>query len=149
MAIPLQGDTLSLDVTRTLDATPEEVFAAWTSPRSLALWFAPSAQMATTVHQLDARVGGRYRIEMREPGGKVHICAGEYVTVDAPRRLAFTWAWETGDGEETLVEVSLRAVATGCELSLRHSRFSNEQRREGHRAGWEGCLGRLPSCIAH
>lgn len=149
MAIPLQGDTLALEVTRILDATPEAVFAAWTSPGALARWFAPSAHMATTVHALDVRAGGRYRIEMREPGGKQHICTGEYVTVDAPHRLAFTWAWETGDGEETLVEVSLRALPKGCELTLRHSRFSTEGRREGHRAGWEGCLGRLPSCLAH
>ena len=149
MAIPLHKDALSLDISRTINATPEQVWAAWTSPGSVALWFAPSAQMATTVHQLEVRAGGRYRIEMREPGGKVHICVGEYVEVQAPHRLAFTWAWETGDGEETLVEVTLRAVPAGCDLWLRHSRFSTEQRREGHRAGWEGCLGRLPSCIAH
>lgn len=149
MAIPLQGDALALEVTRILDATPEAVFAAWTSAGALARWFAPSAHMATTVHELDARVGGRYRIEMREPGGKQHICTGEYLAIDAPYRLAFTWAWEIGDGEQTLVEVSLRALSQGCALTLRHSRFSTEQAREGHRAGWEGCLGRLRSCLAH
>ncbi|MEP7381834.1 MAG: SRPBCC domain-containing protein [Gemmatimonadota bacterium] len=135
--------TQDLEVRRSLDATPERVFAAWTQAQALASWFAPSERMTTLVHALDARLGGEYRIEMREPNGTPHIVSGTYTAFDAPRYLAFTWQWEKGDGEQTLVEVELQPSPAGTELLLRHSRHASIKSRDGHAAGWEGCLTRL------
>jgi glutathione S-transferase len=135
--------TSALEVRRFLPVTPEAVFAAWTRAEALGDWFAPTADMTTIVHRLDARAGGSYRIEMRSPSGTRYIVHGTYTEFVAPHHLAFTWSWEGEDREESLVDLQLRSVDAGCELVLRHSRFASERSRDGHIEGWEASLGRL------
>ena len=49
--------------------------------------------------QTDLRPGGRYRLSMRDPSGVVRSVGGEYVEVDPPRRLVYTWTWESHGAE--------------------------------------------------
>ena len=84
----------SLQVKRHLDASPKQVYRAWTDPEQLARWFAPSPDFGVVIHELDPRAGGGYHIEMRAPDGASHVAVGEYRELEAPRRLAFTWRWE-------------------------------------------------------
>lgn len=137
------AEALELEVRRHFNAAPTEVFDAWTNAQALGAWFAPTADMSTIVHHLDAREGGEYRIEMRAANGTPHITRGSYVAFDRPNRLAFTWSWEGKDDEVSLVDITLRAEGDGCDLILRHSRFSTEKSRDGHLHGWDGCLSRL------
>lgn len=94
---------------RTLAATPEEVFDAWTDPSSLRVWMCPGA-VEETVALLDVRVGGRLRIVMREPE-REHVHTGEYLEVERPRRLAFTWVSVATRGQVTRVAITLRKLA--------------------------------------
>ncbi|MGQ0646549.1 MAG: SRPBCC family protein [Gemmatimonadaceae bacterium] len=139
---------LRLEIRRTYDATPAELFAAWTDPEALGTWFAPTAEMTTIVHALDLREGGAYRIEMRPPAGETHIVTGTYHEVRAPNRLSFTWRWENKpqDGE-TLVTLEFIGAPQGSELLLRHTRFTSEGSRDGHGQGWDGCLARLGEAL--
>jgi len=59
------------------------------------------------VAEVDARVGGALRLVMRHPEGKEFGGSGEYIEVDPPRRLVFTWTWDSRDPGERrqLVEV--------------------------------------------
>lgn len=140
---------LHVEVRRTYAASPAEVYAAWTNPEALGTWFGPTVDLTTIVHALDLRVGGRYRIEMRPATGETHIVTGTYQELDAPHRLAFTWRWENAAvDEETLVAIDLRSAGPGTELVLTHSRFASEKSRDGHTAGWEGCLTRLGGALA-
>jgi uncharacterized protein YndB with AHSA1/START domain len=135
---------LTLEVRRTFPTTPARVYAAWTQAEALTRWFAPSAEMTTIVHELDVRVGGRYRIEMRSPDGKQHIACGTYTELASPHRLAFTWAWESNVAEQTLVTIDIAPRgASATELVLRHTRFATEASRDGHNKGWQGCLNRM------
>jgi uncharacterized protein YndB with AHSA1/START domain len=137
------AQAIEFEVRRVLHATPAQVFAAWTQADSLGQWFAPTSQMTTIVHQLDARLGGSYRIEMRAADGTPHVTRGKYTHFEEPNRLAFTWCWEGKEDEESLVDIELRPTDVGCELVLRHSRFATAKSRDGHMQGWEGCLVRL------
>ena len=137
------AQAIELEVRRVFQATPAEVFAAWTKAESLSQWFAPTADMTTIVHELDARVGGSYRFELRAANGAPHIARGSYTSFDEPRRLTFTWCWEGKEDEDSLVDIELHPTAIGCELVLRHSRLATATSRDGHLQGWEGCLGRL------
>jgi uncharacterized protein YndB with AHSA1/START domain len=73
--------------------------------------------------------------------------SGEYVAVDPPHRLVFTWVWD-GEGDETLVTVDLAATADGTDLSLRHERFADDATAKSHAQGWDDCLDRLPGWLA-
>lgn len=136
----------AIRMTRTYPAAPEAVFRAWTDPALLARWFSPTDEYAVEVTEFDATPGGRYRIEMRHDLGAVHTVHGTFETVDAPRTLAMTWAWEEGAmeaGAPTRVEVSLTPDGSGTHLTLVHDGFSEAEAGAAHHDGWAGCLWRL------
>jgi uncharacterized protein YndB with AHSA1/START domain len=143
----------SLALTRTLDAPRETVFAAWTDPAQFAKWMGPGT-ISAEIAALDARVGGAYRIVMHgtpAPGGK-SIVTGVYREVEPPSRLVFTWAWEDDllthhKGHESLVTVTLRAVGSRTELTLRHERLESATSRDSHQGGWIGCLDKLANYL--
>lgn len=135
---------IALRIERTYDAPPERVFDAWTRADAVAKWFTPSADYQAVVTALDARVGGRYRVEMRHSGGNIHVVTGVYREVAPPARLVMTWAWE---GQEalghTVVTVELTPLGSGTRLVLVHERFPSEAARAEHEKGWTGCLKQL------
>jgi uncharacterized protein YndB with AHSA1/START domain len=71
-------------VRRTIAATPDTLYRAWTEPLLLEQWFG-------TVVTADVRVGGRYRVEIHESDGTVNGFVGEYLTLDPPQTVAFTF----------------------------------------------------------
>ncbi|HLV59519.1 MAG TPA: SRPBCC domain-containing protein [Natronosporangium sp.] len=125
-----------LEITRDLSATPERVWHALTDPAALAAWFWP--HLDNTV-ETDPRVGGRYRIAGPRAGIAV---TGEYLEVDPPRRLVFTWRWEDQD-EQSRVTVELRPAGTGTTLTLVHDRIGDAVTRDRFADGWRDCLDRL------
>ncbi len=131
-----------MELTRVLGASPAEVFAAWTDPEILGRWFAPG-EMSARVAELDARPGGRFRVEMHHPSGVVHTVSGSYREVEPNRRLVFTWAWEGDDAPETTVTVQLRPVGDETELVLTHEGFPTRELAEQHTHGWGGSTQKL------
>ncbi|MGH2530076.1 MAG: SRPBCC family protein, partial [Actinomycetota bacterium] len=81
-----------------IEARPDTVFAFLTDPDKMTRWKGDSAQ-------LDARPGGVYRLQIGQA-----VVVGEFVELDPPRRVVFTWGWEGNDdvppGSST-VEVTL------------------------------------------
>lgn len=121
-------------------ARPETVFAFFTDPEKMVRWKGSRAE-------LDPRPGGIYRVEISE---KI-IARGEYVEIESPSRVVFTWGWEgqeSGPGEHAVppgssrVEVSLSPDGDGTLVRLRHLDLP-EQAREIHGQGWDLYLGRL------
>lgn len=76
--------THSVTVRRTIAAAPTTLYAAWTEPERLNRWFG-------TVVEADVRVGGRYRVEIHEDDGTVNGFVGEYLVLDPPRTVSFTF----------------------------------------------------------
>ena len=140
-----QGPETTLRLTRTFAARRERVFRAWTDPEELMRWFGPSDEYAVPHAEVDLRVGGKYRIELKTPSGRLLAAVGTYREVRPPERLVFTWSW-TGtetDPAETLVTVELHDRGGSTELALTHERFPNKAERDGHATGWSGSLERL------
>ncbi|HEY4044716.1 MAG TPA: SRPBCC domain-containing protein [Rhodopila sp.] len=129
---------------RKIAARPSIVFDAITTPEGIAHWWGPDAG-PVLLAETDVRVGGRYRVRFRMLDGTEHESSGEYREVAKPERLAMTWRWAGGaeDPGESLVEIDLRAVAEGTELSFTHSRLHDEETRRGHLDGWNGALDKL------
>lgn len=92
---------------------------------------------------LDARPGGLYRVRINP----THTARGEFVEVDAPRRLVYTFGWEAEDalvppGGST-VEIELVPEGDGARVRLRHRDLPSAAAAESHARGWEHYLARL------
>lgn len=133
-------------VRRILSASRERVFAAWTDAESMRHWMCPSAAH-TAEAALDPRVGGSYRIVMRDGTG-VYEHTGEYLVVDPPSRLVFTWIAESTGGQPSLVTVELLPHTDGCELILTHERLPEGDVRVRYRGGWGHIADRLAAHLA-
>ncbi len=118
-----------------IEAPPHEVFPFFTDPDKMIVWKAVEAT-------LDPRPGGIFRINVT---GR-DVARGEYVEIDPPRRVVFTFGWEAEATPEppgsTTVEVTLVPDGEGTLLRLVHSGVPEEV-REGSTKGWDHYLQRL------
>lgn len=136
------ADTPILSLTRIFTASQEEVFRAWTNAGEIEKWFGPES-FRTTVSELTVRVGGKYRFMMRGPGGEVSTVFGIFREVERPHKLVFSWRWADTDEPETLVTVVFRPKEGGTEITLTHSNFASDARKEQHAMGWSSSWNKL------
>lgn len=133
----------SLTLVRRIAARTSIVFDALTTPEGIACWWGPDAG-PVLLAETDLRVGGRFRVRFRMLDGSEHESSGEYLEVVRPERLVMSWRWVGGeDPGESLVEIDLRAIAAGTELTFTHSRLHDEETRRSHEEGWNGALDKL------
>jgi uncharacterized protein YndB with AHSA1/START domain len=130
-----------LRLTRLLNATPEEVFDAWTDPASLSAWFFPGPIELEEVI-CEPRVGGRLRIVMRGESG-LFPHDGEFVAVERPHRLAFTWRSPATGDVDTLVTIELAAQGKRTALTLTHEKLPDREAMAKHEGGWTSVLDSL------
>ena len=143
-----QAGGLVLELRRVLNAPRERIFRTLTEPADLAKWWGPKG-FTTPEIGIDLRVGGRYRFAMQPPDGDLFYLAGEFLEIESPRRLVFTFYWEEPDPEdrETVVSLSLQDRRDATELSLSHGEFATEARLALHRAGWMDSLDSLAELL--
>jgi uncharacterized protein YndB with AHSA1/START domain len=124
-----------VEVERRLPASPDDVFGFLTDAARYTSWMGRAAE-------LDPRPGGIYRVEMSEDA----VALGEYVEVEPPRRIVFSFGW-IGDEKvppgSTTVEIALEPDGDGTVLRLRHTGLPDEASAVLHTGGWEMYLDRL------
>lgn len=140
-------DETTLQIVRTFDAPPQRVFDAWTDREQWKAWIGPEG-MHCEVPLLDARVGGRFEVKMQLSDGNIVPVAGEFRTVEPPRRLVFTWGWD-GDPERTsLITLSFRDVGGRTEMTLRQEGLGSVENRNAHGKGWNSALNKLAAFVS-
>jgi len=87
---------------------------------------------------VDPKVGGKFRIVMIE-GPKHYEHTGEYLVIEPPERLEFTWISEATGHRSTVVTIQFLKRDGGTELVLTHRRLPPTQ-VESHRRGWTDIL---------
>jgi uncharacterized protein YndB with AHSA1/START domain len=108
-------------IVRTFDATPDMVWAAWSTPEHFAAWWG-GADMRVEDVALDVRVGGEWRARMVLPNGHEIPWRGTYHEVIEDRRLVLDLDDGTGDpGEIELFTVTIAPVDGGSEMTLTQS----------------------------
>jgi uncharacterized protein YndB with AHSA1/START domain len=134
-------ETLTLQVTHHFDATPERVFDAWLNPEMAQrfLFVTPTGEMTRV--DIDDRVGGKFLIVRRTDGDDVeHV--GEYLVIDRPSRLVFTFAVSKYSAHSTQVSIDIMPSGEGCKLTLTHEGVLQEW-ADRTRDGWNKILAGL------
>lgn len=131
----------SLTLVRRIKARPSVVFDLVTTAEGIAQWWGPDAG-PVLFSQSDPRVGGRYRLRFRRLVGDEFETSGEFLEVTKPERVRMTWQW-AGDADSSLIEMTLREIPEGTELTFTQSRFPDDATARGHEKGWSGSLDKL------
>jgi len=130
------AERISVEREIEIAATPETVWELLTVPEEVTRWMGRAATF-------DLRPGGAYRVEVLAGS----TASGEFVVIDRPRRLVYTWGWEDDaspvpPGSST-VEFELVAHGEGTLLRLRHHDLPGGGAAASHRRGWDHYLPRL------
>jgi uncharacterized protein YndB with AHSA1/START domain len=141
-------EPLILELTRVLPAPPSVVFQAFSDATELAKWWGPKG-FTTPRLDFEPRVGASYRIEMQPPEGDPFHLTGEFVELDQPARLAYTFVWEPPDPDdvETRVDLTFRDLGDSTEVALAQGPFKTEDRRALHRGGWTDSFDKLERLV--
>ena len=124
-------------------AAPERVFRALTSDE-VTQWWGAAEVYRTTAWAADLRVGGQWRADGVGADGNPFWVEGEYLEIDAPRKLVTTWKPKWDGGATTRVTYRLAPIAGGTRVTLRHEGFGERTAAcDGHMEGWERVLGWL------
>lgn len=108
-------------IVRTFDATPEEVWTAWTDPVAAAQWWRPrNTTTPRDLMEMDVRPGGRYVYTMinNDSGDRV-VTGGVYREVTPFSRLVFTWGYPDADPDDSpVVTVTLEAIGDKTRMTF-------------------------------
>jgi uncharacterized protein YndB with AHSA1/START domain len=127
-------------LTQRVPAPPAPVYAHWTDAELPATWWRP--QWPDTTYEVDARVGGAYRIRSDGAGLGAH---GIFTELDEPHRIAMNWVWEIGDetSPEDTVSVGFAEHDGGTLVTVTHAVVAAGEDTSGLRQGWTDVLARL------
>lgn len=141
-----------ITLVRRIAARPSIVFEALTSGEGMSSWWGPD-EGPVLFAAADARVGGRFHVRFRKLDGTEHECSGEFLQIEKERRIVMSWQWVDGGdpGERERVsrlELHLRPIDTGTELTLIHADLHDEESARSHGWGWGGALDKLARRLA-
>jgi uncharacterized protein YndB with AHSA1/START domain len=132
-------ETTSVEREVAIAAKPETVWEFLVDPEKATRWMGRQAWF-------DPRPGGQYRVDVI--GG--HVASGEFVELDPPRRLVYTFGWEPDasgpnpvpPGAST-IEIELVPSGDGTTLKFRHVGLPSAEVAQAHTHGWDHYLARL------
>ena len=140
-----EAKKLSLAIKRSILASRDRVYAAWTDPAQLKKWFGPE-NVKTRNLIADARVGGEFRWDLTDQEGKEITISGEYRELEPGKKIVFTWRLEEDEdwkNHSSIVTVEFFDCEGGTELRLTHEKLPSEASRDDHTQGWNSVLHKL------
>lgn len=133
---------------RVLHAPPERVYRAFLDAAALAKWLPPNG-FTCTVHRLEAKVGGKYRMTFTNfSGGNSHSFGGEFLELAPDERIRHTDVFEDPNLAGTMTTtISLRKVSVGTELSIVQEGVPDPIPPEACYLGWQDSLALLAKVV--
>lgn len=133
---------------RILATRPEKVYRAFLEPDALAKWLPPNG-FTCTVHHLDARVGGSFRMSFRNfTTGHADSFSGEFLDLVPNERLRYTDRFDNPNlPGEIEVDIVLKAVSVGTELAISQSGIPDVIPPEACMLGWQDSLRNLARLV--
>jgi uncharacterized protein YndB with AHSA1/START domain len=133
---------------RVLTTTPEKIYRAFLEPDAMAKWLPPNG-FACTVHHMDAKVGGSFKMTFRNfTTGHGHAFGGEYVELVPNERLRYTDKFDDPGLPGTLtVTVDLKRVMVGTEMNVVQDGIPDALPVEACYLGWQQSLENLAKLV--
>jgi uncharacterized protein YndB with AHSA1/START domain len=134
-----------LSVVEVFDAPRERVFQNWVEPDHVKAWFAPDG-FTVTHCEVDARPGGRWRVDYRSGSGAAYVEYGTFQEVVYPERLVFSLTREGGHNRSRLttsVTVTFTNKGAKTEVTFHQTGFDSTATRDANVEGWKECLRKL------
>ena len=133
---------------RVLATKPEKVYRAFIEPDAMAKWLPPNG-FTCTVHHLEPKVGGTYRMSFRNfTNGQSHSFGGRYVELIANERLCYTDRFEDPNlPGDIRVTVTLKPVSVGTELAIVQDGLPDVIPVEACYLGWQESLRNLARLV--
>ncbi len=155
MSSVLNSETVR--ICKFLRVPPERAYDAWLKPDTLRQWWGADVNMPCTICEVDATVGGSYRMGMLNPKAgpdapdepESFVVHGHYKKLERPSRIVFSWQWEYQGPDAAVSEVTLDFFESqhegkpATELVLTHAKLPDAPTRSDHCSGWMGCLRNL------
>ncbi len=138
----------SVHLHRVLKTSPEKVYRAFLEGGALAKWLPPYG-FTCTVHHLDAKVGGTFRMSFHNFGsGNGHSFGGEYLELVPHERIRYTDKFEDPNLAGVLeVTVSLKPVICGTEVNITQAGIPDMIPLEMCYLGWQESLEQLAKLV--
>lgn len=133
---------------RVIAAKPEKLYRAFLEPDAVASWLPPYGFLCT-VHELEAKVGGRYRMSFRNfTTGQSHSFGGTYLELIPGQRLVYTDGFDDPDlPGEMKVTVDLKQVSVGTEITIEQQGVPDVIPAETCYLGWQDSLRKLAKLV--
>jgi uncharacterized protein YndB with AHSA1/START domain len=143
---PMMSNTVRFH--RVLRAAPEKVYRAFVDADAMAKWLPPNG-FTGKVHQMDAKVGGAYKMSFTNfTTGRSHAFGGEYLELVPNERLRYTDRFDDPNlPGEMRTTVTLKAVSFGTELNIVQEGLPAVIPPEACCLGWQESLSLLAKLV--
>jgi uncharacterized protein YndB with AHSA1/START domain len=133
---------------RVLRTSPEKLYRAFLEPEALSKWLPPNGYTCK-VHQIDAKVGGTYKMSFTNfTTGHSHSFGGKYIELVPGKRLRYTDKFDDPNlPGEMMTTVDLKPVSCGTELNIVQENIPKEIPAEMCYLGWQECLLQLAKLV--
>jgi len=144
----MSDSTSTIRLHRVLRAPAERVYRAFLDPSAMAKWLPPHG-FTGTVHEMDARVGGGYRMSFTNFGtGKSHSFGGTYLELKPHERLRYTDKFDNPNlAGEMVTTIALKQVFCGTELNVTQEGIPAVIPAEACYLGWQESLTLLTQLV--
>ena len=133
---------------RVFKAPPDRVYRAFIDPSAMVKWLPPHG-FTGTVHSIDAKVGGRYKMSFKNLStGSSHSFGGEYLELVPGERIRHTDVFDTPDLPGTMtVTITFKKVMVGTEINITQEGVPDAIPAEACYLGWGESLDLLKQLV--
>jgi uncharacterized protein YndB with AHSA1/START domain len=141
-----ENPTETLRVRSIVPSRKEKVFRAWTEPSALKQWWTIGEGWRTSFAEVDLRVGGRFTLGNEQAGGTTLLITGEFLEIEPPDKLVYTWRFPGETPENGIVTVEFKGQGDDTEVIITHEQASKAM-APGAIAGWGSALWSLKAML--
>lgn len=136
----------SIKIERHFSEPVKKLWAAWTDPGIIKLWFGSDPNGTGLDAVLDVRVGGAYAVTFANSTGEEYTAQGIYQEVELNKKLAFTWGWEDEPHIKESVVVQFQPEGDGTLMTFEHLEI-DANTSHNYEKGWRTTFDKLEKAL--